>query len=142
MPADRNASPLAGEKVVIIGGSSGIGLATARRALACGARLAIASRDEARLARAAESLGEGVVCHTLDVRDARTMDACFEAEGPIDHVVVTAVEVHPRPFLEMDIDEARRTFDVKFWGQFSAAQLAAPAMREGGSITLFSGVAA
>lgn len=133
---------LTGKKVVIIGGSAGIGKATARAAVAQGAEVVIGSRDEAHLQEAQDEIGGGVKYCVMDVRDVRGMDYCFDQIGPFDHLVVTAVEVTATPFIQMELDAARHVFEVKFWGQFAAAQLAAPSLREGGSITLFSGVAA
>lgn len=107
-----------------------------------GMEVVIASRSEERLRDASEAMDGTVVHFVLDVRDARSIDACFEQNSPFDHLVVTAVEVRPAPFLTLDLDDAHHVFDVKFWGQLVAAQLGAPCIREGGSITLFSGVAA
>lgn len=132
---------MAGKKVLIIGGSSGIGKATAHLLAAQGAEVVIASRSNENLRGAAEEIGGNITSCVVDVRDVRSVDACFEANAPFDHLVVTAVDVRSTPFLEADLEEARQIFEVKFWGQFAAAQLAAPCIRKGGSILFFSGVA-
>lgn len=139
---DTGAVPgIGGKKVLIIGGSSGIGKATARLAAAAGAEVIIASRREESLREAQSEIGGNVTFCTVDVRDPRSLDACFEEYTPFDHLVVTATDVRPATFLEVELEDARQVFEVKFWGQFLAAQLAAPSIRSGGSITLFSGVA-
>ena len=140
-PAE-NAARMADKKVLIIGGSSGIGKATARLVAAEGGEAIIASRDADHLRQASEEIAGLVSTCVVDVRDVRSLDACMEDHSPFDHLVVTAVDVRPAPFLEVSLEDARQVFDVKFWGQFSAAQLAAPCIRKGGSITLFSGISA
>jgi NAD(P)-dependent dehydrogenase (short-subunit alcohol dehydrogenase family) len=133
---------LQGKKVVVIGGSSGIGKATAKAAAEAGAHVIIGSRSEEHLSRAKEEIIGKIDYCAIDVRDLRGMDYCLEQISPFDHLVFTAVEPYSAPFLQTSIEEARKTFDVKFWGQFAAAQSAAPSLLEGGSITLFSGLAA
>jgi NAD(P)-dependent dehydrogenase (short-subunit alcohol dehydrogenase family) len=133
--------PLQGKSVLIIGGSAGIGRATAAMALANGASVTIASRSEEHLAEAKKLLGSVKTC-VMDVRDARAMEYCFESLEPLDHLVFTAAEIAASPFLQTEIESARKLFDVKFWGQFAAAQSAAVRIAKGGSITLSSGVAA
>lgn len=130
------------KKVVIIGGSAGIGKATAKAAAAAGAHVIIAARTEQDLARVKEEIQGRVETCTIDVRDVRGMDYCIEQIGAIDHLVYTATDAHPSPFLDADFEDSRKIFDVKFWGPFAVIQSAAPAIREGGSITLFSGVVA
>ncbi|HET6569748.1 MAG TPA: SDR family oxidoreductase [Rhodothermales bacterium] len=130
------------KKVVVIGGSAGIGKATAKAAAAAGAHVVIAARNEHELAQATEEIAGHVETCTIDVRDVRGMDYCIEQIGAIDHLVYTAVDAHPSPFLETDFEEARKIFDVKLWGPFAVVQSAAPAIGDGGSITLFSGVTA
>lgn len=132
---------LEGKTVLIIGGSSGIGRATADRALRCGARVVIASRDEAHLDEARATIGSVETC-VIDVRDVRAMEYAFDALDPLDHLVVTAAEVASTPFLKTDLEEAKKLADIKFWGQFAAAQSAGARMGEGCSITLTAGVAA
>ncbi|MFW5955151.1 MAG: SDR family oxidoreductase [Rhodothermales bacterium] len=129
------------QRVFVIGGSSGIGRATAAAAAASGAEVVIIGRNEGRVQEAAASIpsADGLV---VDVRDIRALDACLEEKRPIDHLVFSAAELTSAPFAEIDIAEAKRMFDVKFWGAFAAVQSAARFLPEGGSATLFSGVAA
>lgn len=130
------------KRVVIIGGSAGIGKATARAALGAGASVVVASRSEEELSEARRELGASVATCVLDVRDARETDYCFSQIGSFDHLVVTAAEVHAAPFAEADVDMVRGVWDTKVLGPFVATQTALPYLREGGSVTLFSGVAA
>ncbi len=129
------------KKVVVIGGSAGIGKATAQAAAAAGAHVVIAGRSEEQLQKARTEIGGRIEQCVLDVRDVRGMDYCLEEVAPFDHLVITAADVHTAPFLKTDLEEAHQMFEVKFWGQLAAVQLAAPCIREGGSITLFSGAA-
>lgn len=129
-----------GKKIVIIGGSAGIGLATAKALAGLGAEIVIASRSEARLAAAAAQIATGVVCRPLDVTDARAIEAFFEAVGPFDHLATTAAAGAVGMFLEVDPAKVRAHVESKLWGQYFAARFGAPKLRAGGSITLFSGV--
>ena len=130
-----------GQKLFIIGGSSGIGKATALEAIGQGAHVIIAGRTEDRLAHAQTEIGGRVGYVVLDVRETREMDYCFEQSGGFDHLVVTAAEDYKADFIETDVDNARTAFETKFWGQFLAVQRSIPFLKNGGSITLFSGSA-
>jgi NAD(P)-dependent dehydrogenase (short-subunit alcohol dehydrogenase family) len=129
-----------GKKIVIIGGSAGIGLATAEALAGLGAEIVIASRSKARLDAAAAQIGNGAVGHRLDVTDARAVEAFFEKVGGLDHLVTTAAAGAVGLFLEIDPAKARAHVESKLWGQYFAARFGAPKLRAGGSITLFSGV--
>ena len=133
---------LQNRKVVIIGGSAGIGLATAVAAAAAGAHVVVGARDARELSKMSSEARASIDFCKLDVRDVRGGDYCIDQIGPFDHLVYTAVEPHNAPFLEMEIEEAHKVFDVKFWGAMAAIQSAAPSILEGGSVTLFSGVSA
>jgi NAD(P)-dependent dehydrogenase (short-subunit alcohol dehydrogenase family) len=130
---------LAGKRVVVIGGSSGIGLGIAKAAVAAGAEVIIASRSAERLAKAKTEIGGEVLALELDVRDEQQVQAFFETVGPFDHLATPGNEGARGPFLEMPLSKARGGFDSKFWGQYMAARYAAPKLRPGGSITLVSG---
>ncbi|UIO43033.1 SDR family oxidoreductase [Brevibacillus brevis] len=130
------------QKIVIIGGSSGIGLETAKQAVALGAEVIIASRSEEKLQKAKESLGSKASAYTLDITDEQQVQAFFEKVGTFDHLVVSAAETSGGSFLQTDTAQARKLFDNKFWGQYYAAKYGAPKISTNGSITLFSGVVA
>lgn len=132
---------LPGKKILIIGGSSGIGKATAHAAARAGARVIIAGRAQERLDSAKAEIGGDVETCVLDVRDPREMDFCFKEMDGFDDLVVTATEEYDVPFIESDLDAAKKAFETKFWGQFAAVQSSVPFIAERGSITLFTGVA-
>ena len=126
---------LAGKKVVVIGGSSGIGLATAERAKKEGADVVIASRNTERLKAAAGKLG--VTGIAADVTNDESVANCFRQCGPVDHVVVTAAQLRTGPFKTVSMDDVRATMESKFWGAWRVARAAE--IRAGGSLTLLTG---
>jgi len=125
---------------VIIGGSSGMGLATAQKLYSLGHEIVIASRSKDKLEKAVKAIGK-VESHILDVTKEKEMISFFNSVGPFDHLVTSAANFAMGPFLEMPLDEAKHFFDSKFWGQYLAAKCGAPHIRKGGSITFFCGVA-
>ncbi len=137
---------LADQHVVVIGGSSGMGMAIARAADSAGARVVIAARDEAKLARAAARIGERVTSVRLDITDERAVAAFFEATAPIDHLVVTAhassvVTGAIDTLANMSTAAARAFMETKFWGPFTVAKHGQRKLTPHGSIVLFSGAA-
>ncbi|WP_058301127.1 SDR family oxidoreductase [Gorillibacterium timonense] len=133
---------LQGQRIVIIGGSSGIGLETARGALAQGAEIVIASRSEDKLRKAKEKLGAKVETYQLDTTQEQQVKSFFDTIGSFDHLVVTAAATSGGGFLETDTAKVRELFENKFWGQYYAAKYGAPKLSPNGSITLFAGVVA
>ena len=126
---------LAGKKVVVVGGSSGIGLATAELAKAEGAEVIIASRSAEKLKAAADKIGaKGIV---TDVTSDDSVANLFRQCGPVDHVVVTAAQLKTGPFKSVSMDDVRSTMEGKFWGAWRVARAAD--IRAGGSLTLVSG---
>ena len=125
---------LTGQKVVVVGGSSGIGLATAELAKSQGADVIIASRNPERLNAAAEKLGVKAIA--ADVTSDDSVAALFRACGPLDHVVVTAAQLRSGPFKTVAMDDVRATMENKFWGAWRVARSAD--IRPGGSLTLVS----
>jgi NAD(P)-dependent dehydrogenase (short-subunit alcohol dehydrogenase family) len=126
---------LNGKKVVVIGGSSGIGLATAERAKKDGAEVIIASRNAERLKAAAAKIG--VTAIACDVTSDESVANCFRQCGPVDHVVVTAAQLKTGPFKTVSMDDVRATMESKFWGAWRVARAAE--IRAGGSLTLVTG---
>ena len=128
---------LNGQRIVILGGASGIGLAVAQGAAAQGAQVIVGSRNPGRTA-----LPAGVEGRTVDLRDHAAIHAFFEALGAFDHLIFTAGESLNLGLLaETDIDAARRFFDLRYWGALTAAKHGAPHIRPGGSIVFTSGLA-
>jgi NAD(P)-dependent dehydrogenase (short-subunit alcohol dehydrogenase family) len=135
-----------GKKIVVVGGSAGIGLATARMALDLGAEVAIAARNSDRLAAAvAELAGRAnrtVPWQALAIEDRPAVAAFLRTHAPFDHLVLPGSTVKPLLYEELSDANAREAFDSKFWGPFWAAYDARLLMRRGGSVVLYSGVAA
>jgi len=126
---------LAGKKVVVVGGSSGIGLSTAELARKEGAEVIIASRNAERLKAAADRIGATAI--PTDVTNDDSVVNLFRAAGPVDHVVVTAAQLRSGPFKTVSMEDVRATFEGKFWGAWRCARAAE--IRQGGSLTLVSG---
>ncbi len=126
---------LAGKKVVAVGGSSGIGLATAEMAKAQGAEVVIASRNADRVKAAAAKIGARGI--PADVTNDQSVVDLFRACGPIDHVVVSAAQLRTGPFKTVAMDDVRATLEAKLWGAWRCARAAE--IRPGGSLTLVSG---
>ena len=133
---------LANSKVVIIGGSSGIGLATAKAAQDEGASVVITGRGEERLRSAREHLGGGARSVALDAADEAGTRALFEDLGPVDHVFFTAATLLFSPKLAGDSSAMKEAIDTRFWGSYYVAKYAATKMAEDGSITFTTGTAA
>jgi NAD(P)-dependent dehydrogenase (short-subunit alcohol dehydrogenase family) len=129
-----------GQRIVIIGGSSGMGLAAARMAAAEGAAVVIASRSEEKLQKAKAQIQGNVETLTVNVVDEGSVKAFFDKVGEFDHLTTPGNEAAMGPFLELDTQKARAAFDSKFWGQYHAAKHGAPHIRSGGSITFFAGI--
>jgi NAD(P)-dependent dehydrogenase (short-subunit alcohol dehydrogenase family) len=132
---------LQGKRVIVLGGSSGIGQSTAKALAAEGAVVIIASRSKEKLQRAAETIGYPVISQVLDMTDGRQVDAFFGKTEPFDHLVITAANSVGGKFVELDIARARRFFDSKFWGPYVVARAAIPKIQSGGTITFFAGTA-
>jgi NAD(P)-dependent dehydrogenase (short-subunit alcohol dehydrogenase family) len=129
---------LGGQTVVVLGGSSGIGLETARLAREEGADVIITAREPDRLHRAGLELGASIAA--FDTTDAARV-ARFFAELPclVDHVLVSGKGPYYAPFAELDFDKARRDVDAHFWTLLEVARNAADAVRPGGTLLLIGG---
>ena len=130
---------LQNHKVVIIGGSSGIGLATARAALDEGASVVIASRSKAKLEKANRQLGNKAQIYEVDMANKITLQKLFQEVGELNHLFISAAEPKSGLLLNTDMEDIRSSFDTRFWGTYCATQLAAPRMVKDGSITYMSG---
>ncbi|NIE84552.1 SDR family oxidoreductase [Burkholderia sp. Cy-647] len=132
-------SPLAGARVLITGGGSGIGLAVARRVVVRGGAPILVGRDAAKLAAAQAELGAAASAHALDVTDERAVVDTLERIGRIDHLVTAAAGSVRGSLVDLDVVAARSLFESKYWGQLHCLKHGAPRLAPGGSITLFSG---
>jgi NAD(P)-dependent dehydrogenase (short-subunit alcohol dehydrogenase family) len=127
---------LNGQHVVVVGGSSGMGLATATAAVRAGARVTIASRSPEKLESARATSGAADV-QQIDVTDDADVVRAFGRIGRADHVVVTAAEVRTGPIRKLSVADAQTGMNSKFWGAYRVA--AAAEIADGGSLTLVSG---
>ena len=125
--------------VVILGGSSGIGLATAKAAHVEGAHVVITGRSRERLNAAKAALGDDVRTVALDVRDESGTRELFSELDRVDHVFITVGTVLFDPKLATDAESVRPALDTRLWGAFCAAKFASAKMSTGGSITFMSG---
>ncbi len=128
--------------VVILGGTSGIGLATAKAAQAEGARVIVTGRSRERLEATRSALGGGARTVALDVADEAGTRALFQEIHRVDHIFITAGSVALDARLAPDSASLRPALDVRFWGAFNAAKYGAARMNAGGSITFMSGTTA
>ena len=127
---------------LIIGGSSGIGMAAAHRLLQRGEEVHIAGRAAPRLDAAVEALPEARA-HVVDALDADAVAHLADQIGPIDQLIVTVSGNEGIGALaDLDLDALRRAFDAKFWAQITAIKAVVPHVVAGGSVTLVGAITA
>lgn len=135
---------LLGKKVVVIGGSSGIGLGVAEAALECGAELVIVGRSSEKLqaaARALSNAGGRVMSLAADMTQEGDVARAFDDTGAFDHLVSTAGTPPPGDSIDrMDLEVVRRFVDDKLLGAILVAKYAVRALKIGGSLTFTSGI--
>jgi NAD(P)-dependent dehydrogenase (short-subunit alcohol dehydrogenase family) len=130
---------LLGQTVVVIGGSAGIGLETARRARAEGAKLILTSRNPEPLQRAASEL-EALSTAAFDATDPAVFDQFFQGlPARIDHVMVTAGGPYYAPLADLQRERAHRNFDEHLWLAVAVAQHAVGRVRPGGTLLFMGG---
>ena len=138
VPARRDPE-LLGQTVVIIGGSAGIGLETARRARAEGARLILTGRNPERLQLAGREI-EALSTAAFDADDPAALKRFFgDVPATIDHVMVTAGRPHYGRLLEMDIEQARLALDTHLMLMLQVARCAVHKVRPGGTLLFMGG---
>ncbi len=140
--ATKRQPELAGQTVVVIGGSAGIGLETARRARAEGADVVVTGRNNERLQRAAAELGARSSA-VFDVTDPAALERFFhDLPEPIDHVMVTAGSPHYARLADIDATQARRAFDGNLRVPIDVARHSVGRVRPGGTLLFMSGTGA
>src|SRR6266436_3230479 len=133
---------LSGKRIVVLGGSSGIGLAVAQQAVAQGATAIIASSNADRVKQAVATLDGKAEGHMLDLSNERDIQNFFEKIGDFDHLVFTAGDTLQLDELAAtDLTKARRAFELRYWAALAAVKYASPHIRKDGSIVLTTGVA-
>jgi len=141
MTAGTVARGLHGQTVVVLGGSAGIGLATARLARAEGADVILTGRDPDRLHRAAHEVG-AVRTAAFDANDLAALEEFFAGLDAIDHVMVTAGRPFYAPLAELDLEDARRALAEHPMVMLAVARWAAPLVRPGGGLLFMGGTGA
>ncbi|TDK29864.1 SDR family oxidoreductase [Rhizobium deserti] len=124
-------------RVLVVGGSSGIGFAVAEAAVAAGAHVTIASRSQDKLVAAAQQLGPGTETAVLDTADEAALETFFASRDAFDHVVVSAAQTPTGPLRKLALNDAKSAMESKFWGAYRVARTARIAER--GSLTFISG---
>jgi NAD(P)-dependent dehydrogenase (short-subunit alcohol dehydrogenase family) len=133
---------LRGQRIVVIGGTAGIGLAVAEGAAAEGAEVVVASRRQESVDAALKRLPEGAEGHALDATDEEAVRAFFDRVGGLDHLVYTAGEsLLMESLAASDLGRAKRFLDTRLWGAYTAVKHGAPVIRRGGSVVLTTGTA-
>lgn len=129
------------QTLVIVGGSSGIGLATAKAAHAQGASVMVVGRSRERLDQAIAEIGSGVRGVLADVEDEASVEAAFTEIGQFDHLFISAQDAATATLSETTKDKLRPTLDSKIWGALHVVKHATSRISERGSITFVSGLA-
>jgi NAD(P)-dependent dehydrogenase (short-subunit alcohol dehydrogenase family) len=130
------------KRVVIVGGSSGIGLAVAEQAASQGADVVIVSSKAERVQEAIQSIGGDVGGQAVDASDEGAVEGFFAKLGAFDHLVFTAgdsLQLHE--LADTDLKQARRAFELRYWSALATVKYGSPQIRNGGSIVLTTGVA-
>jgi NAD(P)-dependent dehydrogenase (short-subunit alcohol dehydrogenase family) len=135
----QRASAFSGQTIVLIGGSAGIGLETARQAHAEGAKVILTARNPEPLQRAANELG-AMQTAVFDATDFRLLEKFFhELPAPVDHVLVTGPGPYYAPLADFDLEKARRDIDAHLFLPVQVARHARNRVRPGGTLLFMSG---
>jgi NAD(P)-dependent dehydrogenase (short-subunit alcohol dehydrogenase family) len=137
-----NNQSLVNKRVILLGASSGLGLATAIAAATEGAKVVIVSGNRQRVDKALEQLPPGSEGYAVDLSIEENIKAFFEKVGRFDHLVYTAGEnLNLSNISNTVVNEAIGFFNLRFWSAFAAVKYGAPYINEGGSVSLTSGTA-
>jgi NAD(P)-dependent dehydrogenase (short-subunit alcohol dehydrogenase family) len=129
-------------RIVVLGGSSGIGFAVVELAASHGAKVVIASSNAERVQKAIESVGGEVEGLAVDLSDERAVETFFAKLGRFDHLVYTAgdsLDLHD--LASTDLKKARRAFELRYWSALAAVKYGSPNIDKDGSIVLTTGIA-
>lgn len=136
---------IANSRILIVGGSSGMGLALARRTLAIGAEVIIVGRNEDKLKRTGAELQSAALSTVAaDITQEGQVADLFERVGRLDHIVSTAADIEGAYELlpSLDLRAAQKVVESKFYGPLLLAKYGVPVLSPTGSITFTSGIAA
>jgi NAD(P)-dependent dehydrogenase (short-subunit alcohol dehydrogenase family) len=138
----ENHRELSGKRIVVLGGSSGIGLAVAQQVMAQGATAIIASSNTDRVKQAVAKLDAKAEGYTLNLSSECDIQDFFQKIGDFDHLVFTAGDtLQLNELAATDLTKARHAFELRYWAALAAAKYASPHIRKDGSIVLTTGVA-
>ena len=130
------------KRVVVLGGSSGIGLEVAKQAASQGASVVIASSNPERVQKAVASIDGEAQGQAIDVSDERAVATFFSKLGAFDHLVFTAGDsLHLHDLAATDLQQARHAFELRYWAALAAVKYGSPHIRKEGSIVLTTGIA-
>ena len=133
---------LSQQRILIVGGSNGMGLASAQRLVQAGAEVVIVGRSQARLNVALDFLKGKATAHVADFTDVASLKSLFEAVGPIDHLVLAASsDAAWGGFAATNGDALRRALEGKLIGYWQTLQAALPNLRRDGSVVMLTGAA-
>lgn len=133
---------LQNQRVVILGGSSGIGFAVAEQAASQGAKVVVASSNAERLQKAIQSVGGGAQGQILDVSDEAAVETFFAKLGAFDHLIFTAGDsLSVQDLATTDLKLARHAFELRYWAALAAVKYGSAQIRKSGSIVLTTGIA-
>jgi NAD(P)-dependent dehydrogenase (short-subunit alcohol dehydrogenase family) len=140
--AMQRRNDLQDKRVVVVGGSSGIGLAVAQQAASQGAGVIIVSSNAERVQKAVECISGEAQGQVVDVADERAVATFFSKLGTFDHLVFTAGDsLHLHDLPATDLLQARRAFELRYWAALAAVKYGSPHIRKEGSIVLTTGIA-
>jgi len=130
------------KRVVIVGGSSGIGLAVAEETASQGADVVIVSSSAERVQESIKSIGGEARGQAVDVSNEKAVESFFTNLGGFDHLVFTAGDsLQLNELAKTDLKQARHAFELRYWSALATVKYGSPQIRKGGSIVLTTGVA-
>ncbi len=142
METQNQQSTLAEKRVIILGGSSGLGLAAAHAAANEGAKVVIVSGNQQRVDNALKELPQGTEGYAVDLGHEQNIKAFFDTTGNFDHLIFTAGEnLTLSNISDISIEDAHNFFTLRYWGAFAAIKYGSPHINKGGSINLTGGIA-
>ncbi|KAK9794304.1 hypothetical protein WJX73_002144 [Symbiochloris irregularis] len=129
-----------GQRVLVVGGSSGIGLATAKLFASLGAKVIVASSSKDKLDAATKAIGHGATGIVTDATDDAQVQSLFEQTGELDHIISSSGRAFDKPFLEATPEQLFEPWKQKYWVYVRVARFGAPKLKKGGSITVVGGL--
>jgi NAD(P)-dependent dehydrogenase (short-subunit alcohol dehydrogenase family) len=130
---------LQGKRILVLGGTSGIGLGVAQAACAEGADIVVVSRQQRRVDAAIARLGGRTEGYVADLSDEKSVEKLFSNMMPFDHLVFAAGDaILQRPIGDTALADAQDFFGLRFWGAFVAVKHCVKLIQRSGSIVLTS----